>query len=348
MSLLGPSRSTFLVVGCCAFSSFRVTSCDCHASSHFVLPSLALSQSQNSTFSRMGPSHHLAGRRPEREFDRHHFPLYCNPMDETKTCTCCNEKKALTEFPLKSREQLVYRSQCKQCYYQKTKASKRAWAVANRPRIAAYFKEWKSKNFERYKMTVANWKLNRGSKVAYENLESTLDYPPVCLKHRQSKMVFRCNLHKWVCPDCTKEKRKLRRSRYKGKRVTRQFAELYGLDWMDVQLHVANSNKHPSVARRDYLKTSFSQRHGFTATDKSFAKICRLNRKSAKHPLDVGWSCNRCKYYSEDPGFFDLHHIVARVHKGQTNDDNLEILCPNCHRIETLQFNRALVKKTFF
>lgn len=42
--------------------------------------------------------------------------------------------------------------------------------------------------------------------------------------------------------------------------------------------------------------------------------------------------CNRCGY-SEYPEILVLHHIIERSNGGTDEDNNLEILCPNCHTL---------------
>jgi 5-methylcytosine-specific restriction endonuclease McrA len=65
----------------------------------------------------------------------------------------------------------------------------------------------------------------------------------------------------------------------------------------------------------------------------------RNNRKDRLYRLKIYENkineCQRCKTKNEDYRFFDIHHI-DRNHNNY-NDDNLEILCPNCHRLETIK-----------
>jgi len=53
-------------------------------------------------------------------------------------------------------------------------------------------------------------------------------------------------------------------------------------------------------------------------------------------------SCWRCGKENDDARFFDVHHKDSN-HKN--NDmSNLEFLCPNCHRIETIELWKSWEK----
>jgi 5-methylcytosine-specific restriction endonuclease McrA len=73
----------------------------------------------------------------------------------------------------------------------------------------------------------------------------------------------------------------------------------------------------------------------------------RFDKYSLKRQLvrRLGSQCNNCKMKSEVGGFFDLDHIKpikrnprrfdSRVHESDL--PNLQVLCPNCHRLKTLK-----------
>lgn len=69
-------------------------------------------------------------------------------------------------------------------------------------------------------------------------------------------------------------------------------------------------------------------------------------RRTARRRLFIesrGNMCARCGLKHEDFKFFDLDHIVplndTKSPRGWRNDngDNLQVLCPNCHRVKTMQ-----------
>jgi 5-methylcytosine-specific restriction endonuclease McrA len=61
----------------------------------------------------------------------------------------------------------------------------------------------------------------------------------------------------------------------------------------------------------------------------------------------LGRKCNRCNMESNINGFFDIDHIIPRRRKTLkipsntkiSELGNLQILCPNCHRLKTIEDN---------
>lgn len=59
----------------------------------------------------------------------------------------------------------------------------------------------------------------------------------------------------------------------------------------------------------------------------------------------LGKICNRCRFETDLEGFFDIDHIIPRRRKTlkipsnvRLNEiSNLQVLCPNCHRIKTIE-----------
>lgn len=59
--------------------------------------------------------------------------------------------------------------------------------------------------------------------------------------------------------------------------------------------------------------------------------------------VSVGSKCSSCGVFNEDTSFFDIDHIVpvvltkvARSLPSQYNPAELQVLCPNCHRLKTI------------
>ncbi len=47
-------------------------------------------------------------------------------------------------------------------------------------------------------------------------------------------------------------------------------------------------------------------------------------------------TCNECNLKSSDFRFFDVHHVNG-VHM-DNRKENLQLLCPNCHRNKTIEY----------
>ena len=58
-----------------------------------------------------------------------------------------------------------------------------------------------------------------------------------------------------------------------------------------------------------------------------------------------GWECQNCRISHDNPSFFDIDHIKPkRYYKLKPKSSltlkqlrNLQILCPNCHRLKTIE-----------
>lgn len=83
---------------------------------------------------------------------------------------------------------------------------------------------------------------------------------------------------------------------------------------------------------------------------RSECKVC--NRKlldSIPRRLAVltalGLKCKKCHIENKNPSFFDIDHIIPVRHGGRgrrysmSQINNYMVLCPNCHRIKTLEEN---------
>lgn len=51
------------------------------------------------------------------------------------------------------------------------------------------------------------------------------------------------------------------------------------------------------------------------------------------------WKCERCE--TTVSANFEIDHIIPLYHAGSNNLDNLQILCPECHRTKTAEDMRA-------
>ena len=78
----------------------------------------------------------------------------------------------------------------------------------------------------------------------------------------------------------------------------------------------------------------------------------KLYTLRAKLIQEAGFKCQKCGLYNTLTGFFDIDHIVQPGSKGWKRNGqwlaevtnkkaidpaNLQVLCPNCHRIKTIE-----------
>lgn len=74
-------------------------------------------------------------------------------------------------------------------------------------------------------------------------------------------------------------------------------------------------------------------------------RVLMLNKVAQLPENNIGWNCSTCSFRNDNFQFFDLDHIKAVGHGGENIIANLQILCPNCHRLKTIT-DRLLGKPT--
>lgn len=80
---------------------------------------------------------------------------------------------------------------------------------------------------------------------------------------------------------------------------------------------------------------------------------CKIGRKSHSLAHKGIWKyrkyfikdtrCHICKIKNEDYRFFDVHHLDGN--NKNNSRKNLVLLCPNCHRLETIKYWKTLERK---
>lgn len=99
-------------------------------------------------------------------------------------------------------------------------------------------------------------------------------------------------------------------------------------------------------ANSDNFRLNRSKRDGLSTECKPCARNNNLDYTlgSKRRFIESRESkCADCGLRNEDTRFFDIDHIIPIYQSGDkrkqydyTNTDNLQILCPNCHRIKTM------------
>lgn len=246
-----------------------------------------------------------------------------------QSCRICQQLKPLQSFT-KSRSNLSGRSTL--CYTCKSRDPKVRQAIKrwqeNNP---DYAKQYREGNKERFKEYARQYRIEEISKRPAKT-------PCQCGNVDR----FRWFKGAWECLACLRlqskantwkkhqrSRRRIRiRSRVKslekyGEKMVQTYEDLmqsgHSLlieDWQLVRMILPPDYRH---LKRDSIK-----------------RIRDMNELSGLPTWNVGWKCSRCTETSFDHRFFDLDHRLPRHKKGSNRKENLQILCPNCHRRKTL------------
>lgn len=261
-------------------------------------PSGALLRSRRWTYDRSGES----------------FRVRAQPL---KTCHKCGVEKELSEFEKKVANPDGYRGTCKSCRKEQVLRTKNAWRSKNLGHIKGYQREYRLR---------AQVKILASRPI------------PTCPLGHSNLFDFRWINDQWVCRICSARKSiKARLAREKQSRVYAQTLRLqveYGRPISDAysKLHRRKPNTLTVVPVVKLLGIVFPM-----IRKPTIERIYLLNRLSGLPVWNIGWTCKNCRAYSENPAFFDIDHISPRHKGGPGIRTNLQALCPNCHRVKTLQ-----------
>jgi len=209
------------------------------------------------------------------------------------------------------------------------------WLKNNAAKAAQYARNFRQRHRDRI------------NKEAYDKILATRPPKPEKCTACDSNRI-RWSNGAWECADCCRisaEKRSVERNRIEQINERYQcLIPLYGQKAADI--YRGHAIKHPYKLRygpqtihrlclpRDYQKLS----------EANLERIYTLN-VLLKLPFgNIGWTCQKCGVYSGEFAFFDIDHISPRLKGGHGKKDNLQVLCPNCHRKKTLLdvFNRTI------
>jgi len=189
--------------------------------------------------------------------------------------------------------------------------------------------------------------LNRQKLLAYQaklQLQRIAARPPkpICLACQNSTN-FAWLKGQWCCVPCRTRQSQtnflLRNRRYLRRRVIRRrtahLLKTYGQHVADAYAQYAsqpNARLHISLV---FIKTLCLPEQARLFTKDTIQRIHLLN-DLAKAPFgNIGWACSQCPTQHTSPHFFDIDHVVPRSSGGRGGRANLQILCPNCHRLKT-------------
>ncbi len=103
----------------------------------------------------------------------------------------------------------------------------------------------------------------------------------------------------------------------------------------------------------DLNENNFYKKKGETNNLSYQCKTCRkkfTNGGNIRRKLieDANFSCIKCKIKNQDYKFFDVDHIIPKHNRKRNSrncyvlekeKNNLQVLCPNCHRLKTIEEN---------
>lgn len=132
-------------------------------------------------------------------------------------------------------------------------------------------------------------------------------------------------------------------------RATDRLRSLYGRDlaaaYSANPFTVFSPNGHKQL--RALQLQVIQQQAGVLLSEAALRRVIDLNRIAGLPLLNIGWHCHSCGVVHTAPMFFDIDHILPRVDGGKNNPENLQILCPNCHRKKTLGFDGISQRQNF-
>jgi 5-methylcytosine-specific restriction endonuclease McrA len=244
----------------------------------------------------------------------------------TYTCRKCNQTLPIARFytgPSYSRNGnphaiMPYCKPCKQAI-QHARMSRK---VVNRHGV-----ELTKFQIAMYKHRGANWEDIGGFKC---------EHHPGALFHFHQKDCM------WRCAECTHALRTHPLNRPDKMERLRKYAELKASAWgpeaVELLLAELVSGKKLRLDRLwiEVKLTLYERAFGRRVSKGHLKRWIELNRASGKPENNVGWTCQHCEFTCNDVRFFDLDHIIPRSQGGSDSPTNLQVLCPNCHRLKTI------------
>lgn len=99
------------------------------------------------------------------------------------------------------------------------------------------------------------------------------------------------------------------------------------------------SNGRP--ANDDYVSISGGEKHSFRSQRAASVKRSVSETKKKFVSARQNWKCARCG--DQLNAYFEVDHKIALKNGGSNHVDNLESLCPNCHREKTALDNMGML-----
>lgn len=265
----------------------------------------------------------------------------CTGDSVLKECYKCSQLKPLAEFHKNKVARDGRRTDCKQCvksrreaFYKNHPGRKREiyerWILSRYPDLKTYRREQSQKYNRIYNR---KYQAERRRKL----LESRPQQQPcpVC-SIIQSKWF--CG--QWHCVQClikeSKRKRNERKRAYCFRKRIKHIEEKYGKLAGKVALDYLQKHRNATSVKISYILARCLPPEFLNSHKSYLERIYKLNKLSGLPFTNLGWTCKQCGIYNTEIWFFDIDHIQPRSKNGSSKRSNLQVLCPNCHRLKHL------------
>lgn len=124
----------------------------------------------------------------------------------------------------------------------------------------------------------------------------------------------------------------------------------YGQEAVDAYKATLNTNHsgHPKQRQAAMLRSLLASKLGEQKISQStYHRILNLNTIAGLPLLNVGWNCLACSIQHSNFRFFEIDHIIQVNNGGSNQVENLQILCPNCHKKKSLQIDGFSLHQSF-
>jgi len=241
-----------------------------------------------------------------------------------KKCTTCLILKPLEEFYKNPEGRDGTYARCKPCFQASVNGrhkSRRELALKkfNNPDSTGFCKKCKIKK------PISEFRLNVSAKSGHSK------HCKLCQKVSWSVGLFGTPIH------ATQPRIKKRKMSREDKAYLERVRQEYG----DAVYEIYKSDKRDkstnSKGRRERVFARyFLENHNAKVNSLVIGRIFLLNKVFGFNLLNFGWHCMSCRIESKIPHFFELDHIEPFSRGGSHNLENLQCLCPNCHKRKTL------------
>ncbi len=147
----------------------------------------------------------------------------------------------------------------------------------------------------------------------------------------------------WECVPCrvirTRNNKRIRSRKETREKCEKKHIEHIRLKLGDkaAELYVSLRASNPDKKTSSYLLSNLCLPTEFKDASRNCKeKIHLLNALTNQPAGTIGWTCKHCSLSSDNYMFFDIDHILPKSRSGHNKKSNLQVLCPNCHRLKTI------------